>query len=225
MSIKFLAEDDRPREKFLLKGKNSLSDSELLAIIMGSGNRDETAVELARRILDSVNNNWNQLSLLSVKDLMKFKGVGEVKAISIATALEIGRRRASQEIPEKPVISKSQDAYLVLKNHLSDLRTEEFWAIFLNQSNKVIHIAQLTQGGISQAIVDVRILFKTALDHFSTGIIISHNHPSGNLKPSTEDTDITKKIKEAGNMLSIQLLDHLIITQNSYFSFADEGLL
>lgn len=225
MSIKFLAEDDRPREKFLLKGKNSLSDSELLAIIMGSGNRDETAVELARRILDSVDNNWNQLSLLSVKDLMKFKGVGEVKAISIATALEIGRRRANQEIPEKPVISKSQDAYLVLKNHLSDLRTEEFWSIFLNQSNKVIHIAQLTQGGINQAIVDVRVLFKTALDHFSTGIIISHNHPSGNLKPSKEDTDITKKIKEAGNMLSIQLLDHLIITQNSYFSFADEGLL
>jgi DNA repair protein RadC len=225
MSIKFLAEDDRPREKFLLKGKNSLSDSELLAIIMGSGNREETAVELARRILDSVNNNWNQLSLLSVKDLMKFKGVGEVKAISIATALEIGRRRSGQEIPEKPIISKSNDAYLVLKNHLSDLRTEEFWAIFLNQSNKVIHIAQLTQGGINQSIVDVRILFKTALDHFSTGIIISHNHPSGNLKPSKEDIDITKKIKEAGNMLSIQLLDHLIITQNSYFSFADEGLL
>lgn len=225
MSIKFLAEDDRPREKFLLKGKNSLSDSELLAIIMGSGNREETAVELARRILDSVNNNWNQLSLLSVKDLMKFKGVGEVKAISIATALEIGRRRSNQEIPEKPVISKSNDAYLVLKNHLSDLRTEEFWAVFLNQSNKVIHVAQLTQGGINQSIVDVRILFKTALDHFSTGIIISHNHPSGNLKPSKEDIDITKKIKEAGNMLNIQLLDHLIITQNSYFSFADEGLL
>lgn len=225
MSIKFLAEDDRPREKFLLKGKNSLSDSELLAIIMGSGNREETAVELARRILDSVNNNWNQLSLLSVNDLMKFKGVGEVKAISIATALEIGRRRSNQEIPEKPVISKSNHAYLVLKNHLSDLRTEEFWAVFLNQSNRVIHVAQLTQGGINQSIVDVRILFKTALDHFSTGIIISHNHPSGNLKPSQEDIDITKKIKEAGNMLNIQLLDHLIITQNSYFSFADEGLL
>jgi DNA repair protein RadC len=225
MSIKFLAEDDRPREKFLLKGKNSLSDSELLAIIMGSGSRDETAVELARKILASVDNNWHQLSLLSIKDLTKFKGVGEVKAISIATALEIGRRRASQEIPEKPTISKSQDAYLILKNHLSDLRTEEFWAIFLNQSNKVIHIAQLTQGGINQAIVDIRILFKTALDHFSTGIIISHNHPSGNLKPSKEDLDITKKIKEAGNMLNIQLLDHLIITQNSYLSFSDEGLL
>ncbi|GAA4155879.1 DNA repair protein RadC [Chryseobacterium ginsenosidimutans] len=225
MSIKFLAEDDRPREKFLSKGKNSLSDSELLAIIMGSGNRDETAVELARKVLASVNNNWNQLSLLSVKDLMKFKGIGEVKAISITTALEIGRRRASQEVPEKPAISKSNDAYLILKNHLSDLRTEEFWALFLNQSNKVIHIAQLTQGGINQSIVDVRVLFKTALDHFSTGIIIAHNHPSGNLKPSREDIDITQKIKEAGNFLSVQLLDHLIITQNSYFSFSDEGLL
>ncbi|MCD1117308.1 RadC family protein [Chryseobacterium turcicum] len=225
MSIKFLAEDDRPREKFLLKGKNSLSDSELLAIIMGSGSRDETAVELARKILASVDNNWHQLSLLTIKDLMKFKGVGEVKAISIATALEIGKRRASQEIPEKPTISSSKDAYNILKLHLSDLRTEEFWAIFLNQSNKVIHIAQLTQGGINQSIVDIRILFKIALDHFSTGIIISHNHPSGNLKPSEEDLNITQKVKEAGNVMNIQLLDHLIITQNTYTSFADEGLL
>ncbi|MCU7613613.1 DNA repair protein RadC [Chryseobacterium sp. GMJ5] len=225
MSIKFLAEDDRPREKFLLKGKNSLSDSELLAIIMGSGSKDETAVELARKILASVNHSWNQLSLLTVKDLTKFKGVGEVKAISIATALEIGKRRANQEIPEKPQISGSRDAYDILKFHLSDLRTEEFWALFLNQSNKVIHIAQLTQGGINQSIVDIRILFKTALEHFSTGIIISHNHPSGNLKPSKEDIDITKKIKEAGALLNIQLLDHLIITQNSYISFADEGIL
>ncbi|MDR6157355.1 MULTISPECIES: RadC family protein [Chryseobacterium] len=225
MSIKFLAEDDRPREKFLLKGKSSLSDSELLAIIMGSGNRDETAVELARRILGSVNNNWNQLSLLSVKDLMKFKGVGEVKAISIATALEIGRRRAGQEVPEKPVISNSSGAYEIFRNHLSDLRTEEFWAIFLNRSNKVIHFAQLTQGGINQSIVDIRVLFKTALDHFSTGIIIAHNHPSGSLQPSREDIEITQKIKIAGETMNIQLLDHLIITQNSYFSFSDDGLL
>lgn len=225
MSIKFLAEDDRPREKFLLKGKSSLSDSELLAIIMGSGNRDETAVELARRILGSVNNNWNQLSLLSVKDLMKFKGVGEVKAISIATALEIGRRRAGQEVPEKPVISNSGGAYEIFRNHLSDLRTEEFWAIFLNRSNKVIHFAQLTQGGINQSIVDIRVLFKTALDHFSTGIIIAHNHPSGSLQPSREDIEITQKIKIAGETMNIQLLDHLIITQNSYFSFSDDGLL
>ncbi|WP_370896262.1 RadC family protein [Chryseobacterium gossypii] len=225
MPIKFLARDDRPREKFLLKGKNSLSDSELLAIIMGSGNKDETAVELARRILASVNNNWHQLSLLSAKDLMKFKGIGEVKAVSIATALEIGRRRAGQEIPDRAVISNSDDAYNILKNHLSDLRTEEFWAVFLNQSNRVIHISQLTHGGISQSIVDVRILFKTALEHFATGIIIAHNHPSGSLKPSKEDMNITYKIKEAGVFLNIQLLDHLIVTQEAYFSFSDKGLL
>ncbi|PKF76162.1 RadC family protein [Chryseobacterium sp. PMSZPI] len=225
MPIKFLAEDDRPREKFLQKGKNSLSDSELLAVIMGSGSKDESAVELARKILASVNNNWHQLSLLSVKDLMKFKGIGEVKAISIMAALEIGRRRSGQEIPERSIIGNSHDAYLILKNQLSDLRTEEFWAIFLNNSNKVIHISQLTQGGISQSIVDVRILFKMALDHFSTGIIIAHNHPSGSLKPSREDLNITQKIKEAGKTLSIQLLDHIIITQESYISFSDTGLL
>lgn len=225
MPIKFLAEDDRPREKFLQKGKGALSDSELLAIVMGSGNKDETAIELARRILSSVGNSWNELSLLSIKDLMKFKGIGEVKALSIATALEIGRRRAGQEITEKTLISNSDTAYSIFKTHLSDLRTEEFWALFLNQSNKVIQMAQLTQGGISQSIVDVRILFKTALDNFSTGIIIAHNHPSGSLKPSREDILITQKVKEAGKLLNIQLLDHLIITQNSYFSFSDEGLV
>ncbi|MFZ4928261.1 RadC family protein [Chryseobacterium sp. Mn2064] len=225
MSIKFLAEDDRPREKFLLKGKSSLSDSELLAIIISSGNKEDSVIELSRKILSSVNNNWHQLSLLTLKDLMKFKGIGEAKAISIMSALEIGRRRAVQEIPEKSIIGNSNDAYVLLKNHLSDLRTEEFWAIFLNSSNKVIHISQLTQGGISQSIVDVRVLFKTALDHFSTGIIIAHNHPSGSLKPSREDISVTQKIKEAGNTLSIQLLDHIIITQNTYFIFSDEGLL
>ena len=225
MTIKFLAEDDRPREKLLHKGKGSLSDSELLAIIMGSGNKGESAVELARKILISVDNNWHQLSLLSVKDLMKFKGIGEAKAISITSALEIGRRKSGQEIPEKTTIGNSNDAYLILKNKLSDLRTEEFWAIFLNTSNKVIHVSQLTQGGINQSVVDVRVLFKTALDHFSTGAIIAHNHPSGSLKPSREDISITQKIKEAGKTLSIQLLDHLIITQDSYFSFSDAGLL
>jgi len=225
MAIKLLAEDDRPREKFLQKGKSSLSDSELLAIIMGSGNREEDALELSRKILASVNNSWHQLSLLSAKDLMKFKGIGETKAISIISALEIGRRRAVQEIPEKTIIGNSHDAYAVLRNQLSDLRTEEFWAIFLNHSNKVIHVSQLTQGGISQSIVDVRTLYKAALDYFSTGIIIAHNHPSGSLKPSREDINITQKIKEAGNTLSIQLLDHIIVTQDSYFSFSDAGLL
>ncbi len=225
MSLKFLAEGDRPREKFLQKGKSALTDSELLAIIIGSGNKEESVLELARKILTSVNNSWHQLSLLSLKDLMKFKGIGEAKAISIITALEIGRRRIGQEIPEKSIIGNSHDAYSTLKNQLSDLRTEEFWAIFLNNSNKVIHISRLTQGGISQSIVDVRILFKTALEHFSTGVIIAHNHPSGSLKPSKEDINITQKIKEAGKILNIQLLDHIIITQNSYFSFSDAGLL
>ncbi|MEY8759995.1 RadC family protein [Chryseobacterium tongliaoense] len=225
MSIKFLAKDDRPREKFLSKGKNSLSDSELLAIVMGSGNKEESALELARRILASVDHNWNELSLLSIKELMKFKGVGKVKALSIATALEIGRRRIGQDIPDKIVISNSNDAYKILEGQLSDLRTEEFWGVFLNQSNKVILISQLTHGGISQSIVDIRILFKTALDHFATGIIIAHNHPSGSLKPSREDMSVTQRIKEAGKLMNIQLLDHLIITQNSYLSFSDEGLI
>lgn len=225
VNLKFLAEDDRPREKFLLKGRNSLSDAELLAIIMGSGNREETAIELGRKILQSVQNDWNKLSLLSVKDLMKFKGVGEAKAISIAASLEIGRRRAAQEVPEKIKIETSQDSYKILSPFLSDLQTEEFWVLFLNQSAKLIGKSKLSSGGISSAIVDIRILFKAAIENFATGIIIAHNHPSGNLKPSQQDLDLTKQILEAGKILDILLFDHLIITQNAYFSFADEGLL
>lgn len=225
MSIKFLAEDDRPREKFLLKGKTSLSDSELLAIIIGSGNHDESAVELARRILASVNNNWQNLGKLSVKDLMKFKGIGEAKAISIAAALEIGRRKASQEIPERVCISSSKDSYTIFSQYLSDLRTEEFWVIFLNQKNQVIYKAQLSKGGIAGTMVDARVLFKMALEHFATSIIVAHNHPSGNLRPSEADIQITHQIKKAGELLNIKLLDHLIIGENAYLSFGDEGLL
>jgi len=225
MSIKFLAEDDRPREKFLLKGKNSLSDAELLAIIMGSGNREDSAVELSRKILKSVDNNWHNLSRLHIPDLMKFKGVGEAKAISIAVALEIGHRRAAQEVPDRVQITCSRDTYNVLSPYLSDLNTEEFWAIYLNQNNRVIGKSRLSSGGINQSVVDVRILFKSALDHLSTAIVIAHNHPSGNLKPSAEDLKITRQIADAGKILNIQLLDHLIISQNSYFSFADENVL
>ena len=220
-----MANDDRPREKFLSKGRQAVSDSELLAIIMGSGNKEETAVDLARRILSSVDNNWNKLSDLTLDNLMTFKGIGEAKAITIAAALEIGRRKSLQEVPEKPQINSSKDAYQVLHPYLSDLNTEEFWALYLNQSNKVIHIEKLTQGGISQSVVDVRILFKIALEKFATAVIVAHNHPSGNLKPSAEDISITKKIQEGGRILHISLLDHLIITQKSYYSFSDEGLL
>lgn len=225
MSIKFLAEDDRPREKFLLKGKNSLSDAELLAIIIGSGSRDESAVDLARKILQTVGYNWHQLSRLQIADLMKFKGVGEAKAISIAAALEIGRRRATQEVPDRTQITCSKDIFTILSPFLSDLQTEEFWAIFLNQNNRILSKSQLSSGGINQSVVDVRILFKAAIDQFATALVIAHNHPSGNLKASNEDLKITKQIGEAGKILNIQLLDHIIIAQNSYYSFADENLL
>lgn len=225
MSIKLLAEDDRPREKFALKGKSSLSDSELLAIIMSSGNRDESAVELARRILESVGNNWHNLSLLNLQDLMKFKGIGEAKAISISAALEIGRRKSSQEVPEKVKITNSADAFKVFHPLLADLTTEEFWVIFLNQNNRILGKSQLSTGGINFSLVDLRILFKLALEFSCSAIMIAHNHPSGNLKPSQADNTITKEIAEAGKILKIQLLDHLIITQSTYFSFADENLL
>lgn len=225
MSIKYLAEDDRPREKFLLKGKNALSDSELLAIILKIGHKEESAVELARNILKSVDYNWHNLSKLSVNDLTKFKGIGKVKAIEILTALEIGRRRASQEVPERKKITSSKDIFQILHPHLSDLQTEEFWAVFVNQSNSVLHISKMTSGGITNSVVDVRTLFKMALEHFATGIFVAHNHPSGNLKPSEEDRRITRQIAQAGNILQIKLIDHLILNQSHYFSFADEGLL
>jgi DNA repair protein RadC len=225
LNLKSLAEDDRPREKFLLKGKSAVSDSELLAIIMGSGNREESAVELARRILNSVENNWHRLSHLSIKDLTKFKGVGEAKAISIATALEIGNRKSQQEVLERQQISSSKDAFEILQPHLSDLQTEEFWAIFLNHQNKILYKTCLFRGGIASSVADVRVIFKTALEHFSTQIIVAHNHPAGSRKPSKEDISITQKIKEAGKLLDIELLDHLILTQNNFFSFKDEGLL
>lgn len=225
MNLKSLAEDDRPREKFLLKGKSAVSDSELLAIIMGSGNREESAVELARRILNSAENNWHRLSQLSIKDLTKFKGVGEAKAISIATALEIGNRKSQQEVLERQQISSSKDAFEILQPHLSDLQTEEFWAIFLNHQNKILYKTCLFRGGIASSVADVRVVFKTALEHFSTQIIVAHNHPAGSLKPSKEDINITQKIKDAGKLLDIDLLDHLILTQNNYYSFKDEGIL
>lgn len=225
MSLKLLAEDDRPREKFLLKGKNSLSDAELLAIILGSGSRDESAVELARKILKSVDHNWHQLSKLTVKDLMKFKGVGEAKAVSVAAALEIGSRRAGQEVRELAKINSPKECFQFFRPYLGDLQTEEFWAIFVNQNSKILHFTRLTSGGISSSIVDIRILFRTALEHFATGFFVAHNHPSGNLKPSEEDRRITEQLDEAGKLLNIKLIDHLIITQNAYYSFSEEGIL
>ena len=224
-SIKNWAEDDRPREKLSLKGERALSDSELLAIIMGSGSREESAVELAKRILNSVDNNWNNLSRLSIKDLCKFKGIGEAKAISIITALEIGRRKAIQELPEKPKITRSHDIFQVMQSIIGDLNVEEFWVLFLNQGNFVVKKELIGRGGISYVAVDVRIIMKIALEEYATGIILAHNHPSGNLNPSRDDYRLTEKIKTAARTLDIELLDHLILNQKSYFSFADEGKL
>ena len=208
-----------------MKGKSALSDSELLAIILGSGNNEDSAVELARKILASVDYNWQKLSKLSIKDLMKFKGIGEAKAISVAAALEIGRRKAAQEIPEKEKVTSVNDLYKIFSQYLSDLQTEEFWAIFLDQKNHVIYKTQISKGGISGTLVDVRVIFRIAIEHLATSVVVAHNHPTGNLTPSQPDISITRRIKEAGDLLDIKLLDHLIIGENSFFSFSEQGLL
>ncbi len=219
------AEDDRPREKFLLKGKAALSDSELLAILVGSGSRNESAVQLCQRILASTNNNLNQLAKLSLPKLMQFKGIGEAKAIAIAAALEIGRRRREEDAEEWVKITSSKAVFELMQPIIGDLPHEEFWVLYLNNSNKVIYKTQISKGGITGTVVDKRLVFKIALEQHAISIILSHNHPSGKLEASEADKQITKKIKEAGLCLDILVLDHLIITEKSYFSFADQGLI
>lgn len=219
------AEDDRPREKFLLKGKAALSDSELLAILIGSGTRNESAVQLCQRILAAANNNLNQLGKLSIKQLMEFKGIGEAKAIAIAAALELGRRRRSEEAVEWDKITSSKAVFNIMHPIIGELLHEEFWVLFLNNSNKVIHKAQLSKGGITGTIVDTRIIFKTALEYNAISLILTHNHPSGKLLASDSDKDITRKLQLAGKQMDIMILDHVIITESSYYSFADEGIL
>lgn len=218
------AEDDRPREKFLLKGKSSLSDSELLAILIGSGSRNESAVQLCQRILISVNNNLNQLGKLSIKQLTEFKGIGEAKAISIAAALELGRRRRSEDAVELKKITSSKVAFEIMQPIIGELPHEEFWILFLNNSNKVIHKAQISKGGITGTVVDSRIIFKTALEYNATSLILTHNHPSGKLFPSDADKEVTKKLKLAGQQLDVLVLDHIIITETGYYSFNDQGI-
>jgi DNA repair protein RadC len=219
------AEDDRPREKFLLKGKAALSDSELLAILIGSGSRNESAVQLCQRILASANNNLNQLGKLSIQQLMDFKGIGEAKAISIAAALELGRRRRSEDAAELHKITSSKAVFNIMQPLIGELLHEEFWVLFLNNSNKVIHKAQLSKGGMTGTVVDTRIIFKTALEYNAISLILTHNHPSGKLLASESDKDITRKLQLAGKQMEIMVLDHVIITESSFYSFADEGIL
>jgi len=224
-SIKNWKEDDRPREKLVTKGKDVLSDAELIAILIGSGNRDESAVDLAKKILNFANNNLNQLAKLSVIDLMQFKGIGEAKAVSIITALEIGRRRQLEEALDIPSIKSSKAVFEIMQPIIGELNHEEFWVLYLNNSNKIIHKIKLSSGGITGTLVDVRIIYKKALELSAVAIILSHNHPSGTLKPSNSDKDLTTKIIEAGKSLDIKILDHIIITERSYFSFADNEML
>jgi DNA repair protein RadC len=225
LTIKQWAEDDRPREKLMLKGRQVLSDAELLAILLGSGTPDTTAVDLCKEILIMANNDLNQLSKLTVKELTQIKGIGPAKAITIIAAMELTRRRKDETTSVKPKVQTSRDAYLHLKPYLLDLPTEEFYVLLLNRANNVIKTEKISQGGITGTVVDQRIIFKAALDHMATSIIVAHNHPSGNTKPSDADVNLTRKIKETGTLMDIPLMDHLIITSNGYYSFADEGNL
>ncbi len=223
-SIKHWAEDDKPREKLMLKGKQALSDAELIAILIGSGSRNESAVSLSKRILSSVDNNLNALGKLSLKQLMEFKGIGEAKAISIAAAMELGRRRRTEETTELKKVTSSKAVFEIMQPIIGELPHEEFWVIYLNNSNKVLHKSQLSKGGITGTVVDVRLIFKTALEQNATSLILTHNHPSGKLIASDADKEITKKLKFAGEQLDVRVLDHVIITEKSYLSFQDEGI-
>lgn len=225
LTIKHWNEDDRPREKLLAKGKTVLSDAELVAILISSGNREESAVELSKRILGSIENNLNELGKLTVADLIRFKGIGEAKAISIITALELGRRRRLEEALVKPKITSSKSVFEVMQPIIGELQHEEFWIIYLNNANKIQLKIQLSKGGITGTVVDLRLVFKSAFEIAATGIILCHNHPSGTLKPSMSDINLTKKIKSGGEVLDIKVLDHVIVTEKDYFSFADEGIL
>jgi DNA repair protein RadC len=219
------AEEDRPREKLLLKGKSALSDAELIAILIGSGTKSLSAVDVGKIILTKANNNLNELARFSVSDLKKIKGIGEAKAISIVSALELGRRRKEAEFVDKIKITCSNDIYELMKPELLDIPKEEFWTILLNRANRLIKKEQVSSGGISGTVADPKVIFKSALDHYASSIILIHNHPSGNLKPSQADINLTNKMKEAGKLLEIPVLDHIIFGDENYLSFADEGLL
>ena len=224
-SIKNWSEDDRPREKLLHKGRSTLSDAELLAILIRSGSISESAVNLGKRILSDVDNNLSNLGRLSISQLMEFKGIGEAKAVTIAAALELGRRRRGEKALNKDKITSSDSVFELMQPILGELPHEEFWVIHLNNSNKVIKKEQLSKGGITGTLVDVRLVLKNALEVGSTGIIVVHNHPSGTLKPSTSDKKLTQKLKVAGDSLDIRVLDHIIITEKAHYSFANNNLL
>ncbi|RKR82212.1 DNA repair protein RadC [Mucilaginibacter gracilis] len=225
ITIKSWAEEDRPREKLLGQGRRTLTDAELIAILIGSGSRNETAVELSKRILHHYKNDLNALGRASVAELCKFKGIGEAKAISIVAALELGRRRGDTDAAEVQKITGSRDAYKVLNPLLSDLNHEEFWIILLNKGNNVLSTHLISKGGMAATIADPKIIFQVALEKHAASVILAHNHPSGSLKPSVDDLNLTKRLIAGARLLDIVIFDHLIITDKAYFSFGDEGIL
>ncbi len=225
LGIKSWAEADRPREKLLAQGRRQLTDAELIAILIGSGSRNETAVDLSKRILSSCQNDLNQLSKLGVKELSKFKGIGEAKAITIVAAMELGRRRKDTEVRKADKISSSKDAYELIAQDLADLPHEEFWMLLLSRANLVIAKCFVSKGGQTGTVVDPKMIFKIALEHGANALILAHNHPSGSLKPSQADINITKRLVEVGKILEISIYDHLIIGDNNFLSLADEGLM
>jgi DNA repair protein RadC len=224
IGIKSWAEEDRPREKLSGQGRRALTDAELIAILIGSGSRNETAVELSKRILHHYDNDLNKLGKATINDLCNFRGIGEAKAISIIAALEIGRRRNEFETKPPDTVVSSKDAYQIMKRHLVDLNHEEFWILLMGRSQKVLTKELVSRGGLSETAVDPKVIFGMALQHQATGIILIHNHPSGNLKPSQNDIVLTKRLVDAGNMLGIKILDHIIISDQGYYSFGDEGI-
>ena len=224
-SIKNWAADDRPREKLLTTGIETLSDAELIAILISSGNRNESAVELAKRMLSDNQNNLNETAKLSISDLQKYKGIGEAKAISIVAALELGKRRNISEVIERKQIKSSKDIFKIFGQKLGDLPYEEFWLMILNRANKIIELKKISAGGVSGTVTDIKIILKAAIEKTASGIIVCHNHPSGNIKPSSEDINLTKKLKSACELVDISFLDHVIVSYNHFYSFADEGVV
>jgi DNA repair protein RadC len=225
LPIKHWSPDDRPREKLLLKGTAALSDAELLAILIGTGSGKSSALDLSKRILDCVEHRLPELAKLKPKDLTRIKGIGPAKAITIVAAMELGRRRKESDPVEKAKVGSSREAYDLLCGDMIDLPHEEFWVLLLNRANRLIRKHRISEGGVSGTVADPKVIFKSALDHLASGIIVAHNHPSGNRTASQSDIDLTRKLKEAGKFLEIQLLDHLIVCGPKYFSFADEGML
>ena len=225
LKIKEWSPDDRPREKLLQKGRSALTDAELVAILLGSGTATTSAVDVAKNILAKADNSLHELARLSVKDLMKIRGIGAARAITVVAAMELGRRRSELDQDEKPKITCSRDVFELLKPTLMDVPHEEFWVLLLNRANRVIKSVQVSQGGVSGTVADPRIIFKSALEELASGIILAHNHPSGNLTASQADIQLTRKLKDGARLLDVQVLDHLILAGQKYYSFADEGLL